>query len=542
MAEFEKCPNCDGTGKTGLLGSEGMGLVHKTCKVCGGTGRKPQEEGKAAHSSNRESQETNAGSSENSIEEVVSEGLSAMAKKMEEGLSALTSDEKKDTAESSASAAPEPEKKGGFLSHLSGAPAHPKPASPEPSHSEEKTTKEALGETLGGVQHLAEDGIAAITGTVENALHYLEGETPDPPSNSGDANEELLSRNQAGASRHYSPVPFRPDDDDDDRAGDYVRSLRPDEPHTKLQEAAHCFLKYLAKPLIYIVMVYAYVIEQGYRLYLVMPVSYMKMIFGLALCFFGGTYFVSIAAIEAATNFGGHSLVKALKRVYKEGKIATLASMHDDEQHPDAAYDMTPSELMHHKAVLCMSAIKNPEKLVNAVQCLVSAYVAVLATLKFQFARTLALALAIADMSHFIFVRMFGPFVLMAMGPKLQHWVSPIISIVIKLIAVIIASYIQMIISAFYSGLRGGRMFALSFLRKLEKHGILDKLPDSWIAKPFDEKHSVWDEIIGYPLAFFGIWFQISNGFTLPFPLNIILLPLNIIEWFLRWKVFAPGG
>jgi len=469
---------------------------------------------------------------------------------MEEGISALTSDEKKDTAESStrAAAEPEAEKKGGFFSHLSGAPAHPKPAEPEKSESKVQEITVAMP-SMTEVEHLAEDGIAAITGAVESGLQYLEGTegtpSPDPKSVSGDAHEQLLSGNQAGGSTFYSYLPgsslFRRDDDDDDRAGDYVRTLQAEAPHTKTQEAIHCFLKYLAKPLIYIVMAYAYVIEQGVRLYNVLPMPVIKMIFGIALCFFGGTYFVSIAAIEAANNFGGHSLAKSLKRLYKDGKVASLVSLHDDEQNPDAAYDMSPQELIHHKVTLCMEAIKRPDKLVNAAQCLVSAYVAVLATLKFQFARTLALALAIADMSQFIFVRLFGPFVLMAMGPKLQHWVSPLISIMTKIVAVIIASYIQMIISAFYSGLRGGRMFALNLLRVLQKRGILDKLPDSIISKPFDEKHSVWDEAIGYPLAAMGIWCQLSSGFTLPFPFNVIFLPLTIVEWFLRWKVFTQG-
>ena len=41
----------------------------------------------------------------------------------------------------------------------------------------------------------------------------------------------------------------------------------------------------------------------------------------------------------------------------------------------------------------------------------------------------------------------------------------------------------------------------------------------------------------GYGLAGFGFLFQIFNGFTLPFPLNIVFLPLTIIEWFLRFQI-----
>jgi hypothetical protein len=50
--------------------------------------------------------------------------------------------------------------------------------------------------------------------------------------------------------------------------------------------------------------------------------------------------------------------------------------------------------------------------------------------------------------------------------PKLQdlsHWTAPIIGTTIKVIAVVISSYIQAVISAFYSGIRGGRLFGEAF-------------------------------------------------------------------------------
>ena len=34
-----------------------------------------------------------------------------------------------------------------------------------------------------------------------------------------------------------------------------------------------------------------------------------------------------------------------------------------------------------------------------------------------------------------------------------------------------------------------------------------------------------------------GFGFQFFNGFTLPFPLNLIFLPLTILEWFLRIQI-----
>jgi hypothetical protein len=45
------------------------------------------------------------------------------------------------------------------------------------------------------------------------------------------------------------------------------------------------------------------------------------------------------------------------------------------------------------------------------------------------------------------------------------------------------------------------------------------------------------DEAIGYSVAAFGFGFQFFSGFTLPFPFNIIFLPLTLIEWFLRIQI-----
>jgi hypothetical protein len=43
--------------------------------------------------------------------------------------------------------------------------------------------------------------------------------------------------------------------------------------------------------------------------------------------------------------------------------------------------------------------------------------------------------------------------------------------------------------------------------------------------------------VIAYSLAAFGIYTQIFSGFDIFFPLDIVLLPLTAIEWFLRYQL-----
>ena len=103
------------------------------------------------------------------------------------------------------------------------------------------------------------------------------------------------------------------------------------------------------------------------------------------------------------------------------------------------------------------------------------------------------------------------------------------------LLAVIFAWWLQMIISAFYSGLRGGRLFADGLIAYLTEKDLMSQVP--FIAQPFDPEESFLDETVGYTLAAAGFCFQIFNGFALPFPLNLVFLPLTIIEWFLRFQI-----
>ena len=76
-------------------------------------------------------------------------------------------------------------------------------------------------------------------------------------------------------------------------------------------------------------------------------------------------------------------------------------------------------------------------------------------------------------------------------------------------------------------------------VRYLEEKDLMDKIP--FVAQPFDPDESFLDEAIGYGLAAFGFAFQLFNGFALPFPINLIFLPLTIIEWFLRIQISMGG-
>ena len=66
------------------------------------------------------------------------------------------------------------------------------------------------------------------------------------------------------------------------------------------------------------------------------------------------------------------------------------------------------------------------------------------------------------------------------------------------------------VVSAFYSALRGGKLFASALFSFLDDRGWLARLP--CVAKPFEPDDSNLDEIVGYVLAAAGFVFQLQAG------------------------------
>lgn len=96
-----------------------------------------------------------------------------------------------------------------------------------------------------------------------------------------------------------------------------------------------------------------------------------------------------------------------------------------------------------------------------------------------------------------------------------------------KSIAISIAWYLQTVISAFSSALAGGLMMA----RALYDFGVERK----WFSGSHED--TPVDEIASYIFAALGFYFQFSIRFDVPFPFNLLLWPLELAEWKIRWTI-----
>lgn len=80
---------------------------------------------------------------------------------------------------------------------------------------------------------------------------------------------------------------------------------------------------------------YMWLAKWAYKVYLVLPTNIVQMIFGAALCFFGGTYVASIAAIEAFRQMGWERVSTEMAVVAAQAKLVADASEKDDKVDAD---------------------------------------------------------------------------------------------------------------------------------------------------------------------------------------------------------------
>jgi len=313
------------------------------------------------------------------------------------------------------------------------------------------------------------------------------------------------------------------------------------------------FLTFFWKVLDVVAKLYIYLFKWLIYFYHWAPKNLLILILGVALCFFGGAYAATFAAVEAFRKMGWERFYDDFLVVKTQALAVQNASAEDDDQ--DKNWDgiadvdqLTPSELLKRKAAVAMQAVEQPKILESAVANLWGAYIAVLATLKLQFAATVAIAVGIAEMVKLPFASVLVPVLSNILGQNLKHWASTIIDTVVNIIAVVFAWQLQMIVSSFYSALRGGKLIGGSIFGLLNDF-VIPNMPGSapsWAKIPLDVNSSYVDDIIGYIFFAIGFASQLRSWFDVPFPLDIVLLPVTAFEYFLRYEITfgdaASGG
>mmetsp|Transcript_74202 Transcript_74202/g.172101 ORF Transcript_74202/g.172101 Transcript_74202/m.172101 type:complete len:352 (-) Transcript_74202:141-1196(-) len=264
-----------------------------------------------------------------------------------------------------------------------------------------------------------------------------------------------------------------------------------------------------------------------------LPETLLYALLGFCICFFGGVFPATIAAYEAWKLCGGTEAVQSVKELYREACKVRDACKEDDQKDEDNdgvpdSLQISGQALVSRKVMLAMKVV-DAKNLNTAIAHLWTGWVGVLAVLKIQFARTVTLGEVIGEKLYLPTKTYVEPSVLSAAGEEYKQWVPIGLKWFCKAIGVTVAWWVQRVISAFHSAIRGGLMCGKYVVNFLHEKGYI---------KVTDEQTHL-DEAVGWGIAVLGLLFQFAMGFRAPFPLNILLLPVSTLEWLIVWSVSA---
>ena len=286
---------------------------------------------------------------------------------------------------------------------------------------------------------------------------------------------------------------------------------------------------------------YLYLFKAGYFVLSSLPWDLLQATIGLGLCFFGGHYCASIAACEAFYMTGWPTTVRHLNEVYDSAVAVAKANEEDDEKDEDGdgiadVKQITASQLIDRKMKVAFGAVREPQKLATAVGGLYTGWLAVQGTLRIKFAKTINLAVSASQFCEYYVTKALLPFATPFVERSYVHWLPVGISSVTRGIFIWLAWKMQEVVSAAQSAMRGGLLCSRGVLNHLNKRGY-----KSFLGLSLEASNTYIDEAVGFALAFLGFAFQLTQGFAIPFPLNWVMLPLDMVEWYIRYEVTTSG-
>jgi hypothetical protein len=210
-----------------------------------------------------------------------------------------------------------------------------------------------------------------------------------------------------------------------------------------LQAVAKPVLEFLSVALPFLITV----VRKIYGLFQKLPQNALLFLCGFVFCFFGGIFPTLFAAIQAADYGGRKTVVAAMSDISDEIMIIVEESKKDDDADEDKdgkkdVKQLSGKEYVARKTKLVLRKM-NPEKLDKAIASIYKVWLSVAAVLSIEFARTISMALAIADFLKKPCDRFITPTLNLAIPDEYEKWVPVLISWVVKAIAVSIAWYIQ---------------------------------------------------------------------------------------------------
>jgi len=246
---------------------------------------------------------------------------------------------------------------------------------------------------------------------------------------------------------------------------------------------------------------------------------------------FGGEFMLLIACAEGYRICGWETTYTCLQGLYNDYVVLAKADAKDDKVDADGdgipdVLEITEKDLITRKVKLFMRS-SDPMQISECLSGIYQGWVAVAAVLRLEFARYVALGVAIGEVISSPALKLLHPVLVKLVPADYEKWVEFSISYSCKCIGVWVALFLARIITAFHSALRGAHLFAKSLAIYASRYGF------PHLMQPFV------DDALAGVIAVFGVWWQLKSFFTLPYLLKLPLLPAIIGEDFLSmWLAY----
>jgi len=181
------------------------------------------------------------------------------------------------------------------------------------------------------------------------------------------------------------------------------------------------------------------------------PEALIGMFTGFMLIFFGGFFIVTVALVEAFKQGGSEALFENLGKLSKQIKAVQHANAEDDKKDEDGdgipdVLQITKDQLAQRKLRVALTAM-DPIIVQSAFGNLWTATLSACASVKLQFARTIALGVSIGNYLNRPITRYIIPLIESFTDKTYHKWYPVVSSYVCRMVGASIAFQIQRILS-----------------------------------------------------------------------------------------------
>ncbi|RHW69564.1 hypothetical protein DPX39_100017100 [Trypanosoma brucei equiperdum] len=260
----------------------------------------------------------------------------------------------------------------------------------------------------------------------------------------------------------------------------------------------------------------------------------LPLIAGFSICFFGGCFFTLFSTVEIVYLTSWDRIKKSAEVIHRNYVAAMEASRKDDA--PGYGYTVTTgdeslskNELLSRKLRIFLQSV-DPVSVKEELAAVALAFMAVVAALRDRFAYYVTLGCIFADTAPRFFP--LKAILEESLPPELQKLAGPFSNFLFGALGTTIAVLASQYTITLHCATRGSKMLVDSALELAKTRGIVVqdvKVDDSWV------------KAFAFGLAVIGFTWQAANGFSLPFPLNLLLFPVTVLEWIVN-VIFRASG